>query len=112
MLPAAAAIDWSDLGELIGDRRKPLADATMRRILQGLAEFGQPTVIATNHDDGHLRSYPAGLAPMPTRSTKIGDGVACPAMLVPAGGTWNDSASAEILRAWLMPPTRLVSNWM
>jgi len=24
----------------------------------------------------------------------------------------EDSANAEILRAWLMPPTRLVSNWM
>ena len=30
--PAAVAIDWSDLGERIGDRAMPLAAATMRRI--------------------------------------------------------------------------------
>ena len=80
--PAAAAIDWSDLGERIGDRSKPLADATLRRIRAGIAQFAQPTVIATNHDDGDQRSYPAAAAPMPTRSTKIGDGVACPPFLL------------------------------
>jgi DNA (cytosine-5)-methyltransferase 1 len=63
VLPAAAAIDWSDPGTRIGDRKrseaKPegLAPATIRRIRAGLEEFGG-------------------------------------AMLAPAGGTWNDSASS------------------
>jgi DNA (cytosine-5)-methyltransferase 1 len=86
--PAAVAIDWADLGERIGDRAKPLAAATMRRIRAGIAQFAAPTVIATNHtgesngpgDDG--RAYPAHGAPMPTRSTKIGDGVTCPPFLL------------------------------
>lgn len=81
--PAAAVIDWSDLGQRIGDRAKPLAAATMRRIRAGIEQFAQPTVIATNHGtDGDDRSYPAAGAPMPTRSTKIGDGVVCPPFLL------------------------------
>ena len=80
--PAADAIDWTDLGERIGDRTKPLAAATMRRIRAGIDQFAVPTMVATNHDDGDQRSYPAHAAPMPTRSTKIGDGVACPPFLL------------------------------
>lgn len=141
VLPAAAAIDWSNLGERIGDRRKPLAAATMRRIRAGIERFAQPTMVSTNHGaDGEDRSYPALAAPMPTRSTKIGDGMACPPflvdrrgyddgddrrikpvdepvgaitangrphtlvippMLIPAGGTWNDTAAstADPMRA-------------
>jgi DNA (cytosine-5)-methyltransferase 1 len=131
--PAAVAIDWSDLGERIGDRRKPLAAATMRRIRGGIEQFAQPTVLATNHGaDGDARSFPAASAPLPTRSTKVGEGIVCPPflldrrayndgdarrvkpvdepvgaitangrphtllsppMVVPAGGTWNDTAT-------------------
>lgn len=81
--PAAVAIDWTDLGERIGDRRKPLVPATMRRIRAGITQFAEPTVIATNHGRlGEDRAYPAARAPMPTRSTKIGDGVACPPFLL------------------------------
>jgi DNA (cytosine-5)-methyltransferase 1 len=81
--PAAVAIDWSDLGQRIGDRPKPLAAATMRRIRAGIAQFAEPTVIATNHGRlGEDRAYPAARAPMPTRSTKIGDGVVCPPFLL------------------------------
>jgi len=49
-------------------------------------------MVSTNHDSG--RAYPAHGAPLPTRSTKLGDGVICPPMLVPAGGTWNDAPTA------------------
>jgi Pyridine nucleotide-disulphide oxidoreductase/C-5 cytosine-specific DNA methylase len=63
--PAAVAIDWRDLGERIGDRAKPLAPATMRRIRAGIEQFAAPTMIATNHDDRDQRCYPANGAPMP-----------------------------------------------
>lgn len=46
VLPAAAAIDWSDLGTRIGDRAKPLAAATMRRIEVGIRMFARPTIVA------------------------------------------------------------------
>jgi DNA (cytosine-5)-methyltransferase 1 len=94
--PAAVAIDWNNLGQRIGDRAKPLAAATIRRIRAGLDQFAQPTVIATNHGhDGEDRSYPAAGAPMPTRSTKIGDGVACPPFLLDRRA-YNDGDARRI----------------
>ncbi|WKN47125.1 DNA cytosine methyltransferase [Nocardioides sp. Arc9.136] len=41
-LPAAAAIDWSLAGTRIGDRAKPLADKTRRRIAAGIARYWSP----------------------------------------------------------------------
>lgn len=41
-LPAAAAIDWSLAGNRIGDRTKPLADKTRRRIAAGIAKYWAP----------------------------------------------------------------------
>ena len=38
VVPAAASIDFSDLGRSIFDRPRPLADATMRRIARGVAK--------------------------------------------------------------------------
>lgn len=36
VLPAAVAIDWTNLGERIGDRKRPLSASTMRRVQAGL----------------------------------------------------------------------------
>lgn len=100
VLPAAAAIDWSDIGNRIGDRLKPLAAATMRRISAGIEMFGQPTVVAAGGNtwerpgSGYFRAWPALDSPMMSRTGTPGDGVACPPMLVPAGGTWNDTAAS------------------
>jgi DNA (cytosine-5)-methyltransferase 1 len=44
-----------------------------------------PLLVNSNHDDD--RVYPAGAVPLPTRTSKIGDG-----LLVPSGGSWNDTA--------------------
>lgn len=41
-LPAAAAIDWTIRGKRIGDRDKPLADKTRRRIAAGIARYWSP----------------------------------------------------------------------
>lgn len=41
-LPAAAAIDWTMRGSRIGDRTKPLADKTRRRIAAGIARYWSP----------------------------------------------------------------------
>lgn len=41
-LPASAAIDWSLPGQRIGDRAKPLADKTRRRIAAGIARYWRP----------------------------------------------------------------------
>nr|BEK65668.1 DNA cytosine methyltransferase [Kitasatospora purpeofusca] len=84
--PASAAIDWSDLGQRIGSRSKPLADTTMDRIRAGLARYPyEPySVTLTHGKDGGDRAYALTDRPMPTRSTKQGE-----ALIVPTGGSWN-----------------------
>ncbi|MDR6861935.1 DNA cytosine methyltransferase [Phycicoccus sp. 3266] len=46
-LPAAAIIDWSIKGHRIGDRAKPLADKTRRRIAAGIARYWGPLQVET-----------------------------------------------------------------
>lgn len=92
-LPAAAAIDWSDLGGLIGDRGRPLARATRERIRAGLARYGRPVGVPVGGNTFERvpgsRTWPAD-QPMPVRTTTASDAFVSPPMLVPAGGTWND----------------------
>jgi len=88
VLPAAAAIDWDDLGNRIADRDKPLAAATMRRIEAGIRMFARPIVTAAagqTYDaasDGQPRKFyrvtPADGSPLDPRMTTTGDGVAVP----------------------------------
>jgi DNA (cytosine-5)-methyltransferase 1 len=54
--PASDCIDWSDLGQSIFERSKPLAPATMRRIAAGLVKFvlnGQPFIVKLSHGTEH-----------------------------------------------------------
>ena len=44
-LPAAAVIDWSNLGTRIGDRTGPLSPKTIARIEAGLAKYAQPITL-------------------------------------------------------------------
>ena len=44
-LPALTAIDWSILGQRIGDRKVPLKDKTLARIAHGIAKHWGPQVI-------------------------------------------------------------------
>jgi DNA (cytosine-5)-methyltransferase 1 len=92
--PAAAAIDWTDLGVKIGERAEhklpKLAANTLKKIRLGLEMFAEPTVVTLTHggnEDG--RGFPAGAAPLYARTVKIGDGLASPGYLVPSGGTWR-----------------------
>lgn len=99
VLPAASLIDWTDLGQRIGDMRKPLAAATLRRIAAGLAlpaaaSLGVPAgafLGNANHDD--VRVYPATAQPLPARTTKTGDWV-CTPQLIPCGGNWADQPTS------------------
>lgn len=69
IMPASAAIDWTDIGTRIGDRPRPLSAATMRRIQLGLDRFvndGLVVAAAGNTYDaasrgdsgGYLRAWP------------------------------------------------------
>lgn len=69
VVPAAAAIDWSNLGTRIGDRAKPLADATMRRIQRGLDLITNPALAGEAYVTTARRNSipaPAGQAALPT----------------------------------------------
>lgn len=94
VLPAASVIDWSNLGTRIGDRRRPLVASTMRRIQAGLDTYaaGPPFMMAVNHGGSDGRHYLPYTRPLPTRTVRIGDGLVTP-LLVPAGGTWNTTAT-------------------
>lgn len=103
VMPAASIIDWSNLGERIGDRKMPLAASTMARIRTGLALLPDSprTIITANHSGHDGRAVPADAAPLPTRTTKIGEGI-----LVPCGGQWNTTATstAEPMRTRMANP--------
>jgi DNA (cytosine-5)-methyltransferase 1 len=95
VLPAAVAIDWALAGERIGDRTKPLAPKTIARIEAGLRRYAQPIHLEaagnTFERRPGVRSWPVS-EPLKTIHTTPSKALACPPMLVPAGGTWNDSA--------------------
>lgn len=44
-LPASSIIDWSNPGQRIGDRAKPLAEKTMRRIQVGIERYWHPLMV-------------------------------------------------------------------
>uniref|UniRef100_UPI003F496B8F DNA cytosine methyltransferase n=1 Tax=Amycolatopsis sp. CA-290885 TaxID=3239925 RepID=UPI003F496B8F len=101
VLPAAAAINWADLGVKIGERAEhklpALKPNTLRKIQLGLDTFGtDPVMVTLTHgQNADGRPYPATSAPLPTRTIKIGDGVAVPpGYLVPSGGTWRTEPTA------------------
>ena len=96
VLPAASAIDLSDLGRRIGDMSRQPAAKTLARIRAGLALSTHPAAVASgmnlfvgnaNHDD--TRVYPAAAQPLTARTTKTGDWVCAP-HLVPCGGNWAE----------------------
>jgi DNA (cytosine-5)-methyltransferase 1 len=80
VLPAATALDWGQPAGLIGERKRPLAQNTLRRVRAGLDRYG------THIRDIQARTAPDAPEPAPAPSVRTD------ALLVPAGGTWNDTA--------------------
>lgn len=70
--PAASAIDWALPTTRIGDRVRPLADATMRRIRAGLEKYGPHAIVQgagnTFERPGYTRAWPVTM-PIPTQAT-------------------------------------------
>lgn len=108
-VPAAAAIDWALPGERIGDKPLreffadkertqslgfwPLAPKTLARIEAGIRRYARPITVEVA---GHTFERRPGVRTWPvdgvltTQSTTATKAVAVP-LLVPAGGTWNDT---------------------
>ncbi|MGW2371745.1 DNA cytosine methyltransferase [Kitasatospora sp. NPDC001683] len=73
-LPAAAAIDWTQPGQRIGDRTKPLAAKTLARIRAGLAKYARPLAVPVEGRDG--KSAAPADDPLRTMTTRNETGVA------------------------------------
>jgi DNA (cytosine-5)-methyltransferase 1 len=78
---AAEIIDWSLPCPSIFERKKPLAENTLKRIAKGLQKFvidnPEPFIVQVNHSGDHFRGQ--GLdEPMPTITSKHGFSVVTP----------------------------------
>ena len=108
-LPAAAAIDWNLTGTRIGDRAKPLADKTRRRIAAGMARYWGPLHIEAGgnqydaadpkhtryaHPDAYYRAWPVD-EPLKTLHTATSK-----ALVLPLEGRAGDrcTTTADTLR--------------
>ena len=80
-VPVSNVLDFSDLGNSIFGRKKPLADNTMKRIARGLEKFvfnnPEPFMVQVNHGGGNFRGQSIH-EPMPTITGKHGFGVITP----------------------------------
>lgn len=75
--PATTVLDLDDLGPTLGERKRPLAESSQKRVRVALELLGDQAMLHLNHgqdDDG--RPTPPGLAPLSTRTARIGDGLA------------------------------------
>ena len=100
--PAAAALDLTNPGTRIGDRKRRLAEGTMRRIdyaidMLNRGEFGPEIVFSVNHD-GDGRPFDAHSRPMPTETVKRGQAL----LVAAAGNTWDAASRGQdgYIRAW------------
>jgi DNA (cytosine-5)-methyltransferase 1 len=108
VLPAAVAIDWTLAGDRIGDRTRPLAPKTVARIEAGLRRYVRLEAAgnAMHTTAPKAAACPPFLTPLRSGRPRVvgtdeplatvvanrsNHGLVDP-MLVPAGGTWNDSA--------------------
>lgn len=80
---AAEIIDWSIPCPSIFERKKPLAENTMRRIARGIQKFvmdnPEPFIVQVNHSGENFRGQPIE-NPMPTVTAKHGYGIVTPVM--------------------------------
>lgn len=101
--PAISAIDLSDPGTRIGDRKRVLAAPTMRRIEHAVTmlergDFGPEIIMSVNHGGSDGRPFDPHTRPLPTETIRQGE-----ALLVAAAGNTYDAASRGedgYVRAW------------
>lgn len=80
---AAEIIDWSLPCPSIFDRKKPLAEATMRRIARGIQRYvlnsADPFLVKVNHGYDYFRGQPLD-EPLQTITSKLGTGIVVPTL--------------------------------
>ncbi len=115
--PATAAIDWTDLGERIGDRKRPLGASTLLRVQLGLDLIGNPALIAARGNtwdaasgaqSAYLRAWPPASSPLPTQTTDAQHGIVSSGSFVMA--TNHDGDGRHFDPATGPLPTRSTKN--
>lgn len=93
---AAECIDWSIPAQSIFERKKPLAENTMRRIARGIQKFvidnPEPFIVTVNHSGEGFRGQSTD-EPLGTITAKNGYGVVTPTIM--CKNTNNVGASVE-----------------
>lgn len=93
---AAECIDWSIPAQSIFERKKPLAENTMRRIARGIQKFvinnPEPFIVTVNHSGEGFRGKSTD-EPLGTITAKNGYGVVTPTIM--CNNTRNIGASVE-----------------
>lgn len=106
---AATAIDWSLPTDRIGDRGRPLAPATRRRVEIGLGKFGGAALVqAAGHTyerpgSGYARAWSLG-DPTPTMDTTLAHALALESWLMPV--TYSSDPSARVRSVREPAPTQ------
>ncbi len=114
-LPAASFIDWSNPGVRIGDRDKPLAEKTMRRIQAGIERYWTPLMVehggntydaadpkhrAFGDPNGYYRAWPTS-EPVKAMHTRESKGLALHPTMIPVEGREGKQpfSAADAMRA-------------
>jgi DNA (cytosine-5)-methyltransferase 1 len=110
VLPASAAVDLSDLGTRIGDRKKPLSPNTMARVQWGIDFLAWPVIAQvagnTYERPGYHRVWGGTTDPLSARQGTGTDAIAGP-MLSNHGHSSSDPADGRQFMATDAPlPTR------
>ncbi len=99
VLPASSAIDWTQPGQRIGDRVKPLADKTLARIKAGLAKYARPISLeAAGHTFERrpgVRTWPLD-GPLTTQTTTATKALAYEPLMVPVEGRDGKAAGSAL----------------
>ena len=94
--PASDAIDWALPAQRIGDRARPLAEKTMKRIRDGYAAYSRPLLVPVEGREGKV-ARPAD-QPMRTCTARNETGVTVPPYMVELrGGSSSHRAVSEPL---------------
>lgn len=100
-IPVSECIDWSIPCKSIFNRKKPLAENTMKRIAKGLQKFvidnPEPFIIQVNHSGANWDYCTSINNPLPTITSKHGFGIVTPyiAQIGQTGFTEDRSKSVE-----------------
>ena len=98
-VPVSTVLDFSDLGTSIFDRKKPLAEKTMKRIARGIQKFviddPEPFIVQVNHGGDSFRGQSIH-DPMPTITSHHGFGTVTPYIIQYHSETTRDPRGQSV----------------